>query len=68
MGKKVAVISQDEIIPGKLADYLKRRREIASKLSKNGKREFWVTSRNQKFDEVARRLFGKRINFELAKF
>ena len=68
MGKKVAIISQDEIIPGKLADYLKRHSEITQKLSKKGKREFWVTSKSGNFDKVAARLFGKKINFGLAKY
>jgi len=68
MGKKVAIISQDEIIPDKLADYLKRHHEITQKVSKKGKREFWVTSKSGNFDKVAARLFGKKINFGLAKY
>jgi|SRR3989344_1947266 len=68
LGKKAAVISQDEIIPKKLGNYLKRHKEIAGKLSKNSKREFWVTSSSKNFDAVAKRLFGKKIKFRLAKY
>lgn len=67
-GPKTSIISQDDIIPGKLADYLKRHREISSKLSKNSRREFLVTAKSKAFDAVAERLFGKKINFKLAKY
>lgn len=67
-GEKVAVISQDEIIPKKLADYLKRHPEIGKKLSKHRKREFWVTSKNRNFDEVAKKLFGRKIKFKSAGY
>ena len=68
VGEKVAVISQDEIIPNKLASYLNRHPEMAEKLSKNNKREFWVTSKSKNFDAVVERLFGKKIKFQLAKY
>jgi len=64
MGKKVTVISQDEIIPAKLADYLKRHREIDKKLSRDGKKEFLVTKINPGFKAVAKRLFGKSIKLK----
>ncbi|MEK7617748.1 MAG: glutamate racemase [Patescibacteria group bacterium] len=67
MGRKVTVISQDEIMPGKLVNYLKRHKELASKLSKNSKKEFWVTSRNSKFDKVAKRMFGRKLDLKLVK-
>lgn len=68
VGENISVISQDEIIPKKLIDYLKRHSEISRKLSKTHKRQFWVTSQSKKFNEVAKRLFGKKINFVLAKY
>ncbi len=37
------VFSQDDIIPPKLANYLQRHPEIATRLSKNGTREYHVT-------------------------
>lgn len=68
MPKNTAVISQDEIIPQKLKDYLKRHKEIKGKLSGNRKREFWVTAKNKKFDEVAKRLFGRKLDLKIAKY
>lgn len=68
MGAKVTIVSQDEIIPGKLANYLKRHTELSKKLSKNKKREFLVTSKNKNFDKVAERLFGKKLQFKLAGY
>ncbi len=67
-GPKTSVISQDEIIPGKLTDYLKRHAEISSQLSKNARRDFLVTAKSKTFSSVAKRLFGRKINFRLAKY
>jgi glutamate racemase len=67
IGKNVKIISQDEIIPKKLTNYLKRHKEIAEKLSKNGKSEFFVSKQNEHFNVVAKRLFGKKLNFQLVK-
>lgn len=68
LGKEVAIISQDEIIPKKLGEYLKRHREIENKLGKSRLRKFFVTKLNKDFEEVAKRLFGKKVKFELAKY
>ena len=43
---RVRVLSQDEIIPPKLKDYLARHPEIEQRLSKNGKFEAYVTDDN----------------------
>ena len=67
IGKKTIVISQDEIIPDKLAGYLKKHREIERVIGKEKRKEFFVTSRSRHFNTIARRLFGKRIRFRLAK-
>jgi len=67
-GKKIKIISQEEIIPGKLKTYLKRHPEIESKLSKKRERLFEVTDKNTNFDEVAKTLFGKKIKFKLVNY
>lgn len=67
VGKNVEIISQDEIIPSKLMSYLKRHPDIERALSKKSKKEFWVTSKNNKFDAVANRLFGKKLNLKITK-
>ncbi len=67
VGRGVVVISQDEIIPNKLADYLKRHPEIEKKLTKLSKREFLVTAINKNFTDVSARLFGKKLRLKLVK-
>jgi glutamate racemase len=67
VGNKVEVISQDEIIPAKLAEYLKRHPEIEKKVAKLSTREFFVTKINKNFSEVSARLFGKKLKLKLVK-
>ena len=67
VGSSVAVISQDEIIPDKLADYLKRHGQIEKKLTKHGSQEFLVTAMNKNFNNVAKRLFGKKLDLKKIK-
>lgn len=68
VGKKVLVLSQDEIIPKKLKDYLRRHKEIKNKISSSKLKKFFVTEMNKNFNQVAKRLFGKKIKFETAKY
>ncbi len=65
VGKKIKVVSQTDFLPNKLGDYLKRHPEINSKLSKSRKRLFLVTNYNHKFGEVAKRLFGRSLEFKV---
>ncbi|MCL5666692.1 MAG: glutamate racemase [Patescibacteria group bacterium] len=67
-GKKIKINSQDEIVPEKLADYLRRHAEIAEKLSRRKRRLFLVTDKNTNFNEVAGQLFGKKIKFKLVNY
>ncbi len=50
------VISQDELMGAKLADYLRRHTEIESCLNRNGNRRFCVTKLSPKACDVALRL------------
>ncbi len=65
MGPRVKIISQSDIIPPKLADYLRHHPETASRLSKNGASIFEVTKINKGFQEAAGRLFGKKLTFKV---
>lgn len=56
----VPVVSQDEIIPKKLKNYLARHPEIDSRLSKNGKRELLVTDITPGYVRIARKWFGSK--------
>ncbi len=66
--KGIKLISQDEIIPTKLSDYLDNHPEIKSKLSKNRRKEFYVTSLNKDFLANAKKWFGQKVQLKLAKF
>ena len=58
---KVPVISQDEVIPEKLADYLLRHPEISEKLNQSGKREYHVTDISTGYSRFAAELAGRQI-------
>ena len=65
LGKEIGVISQDEIIPKKLKDYLKRHPEIEKKLTKNKTTKILVTDKTQTIDELARKWFGAKTKPKL---
>jgi glutamate racemase len=64
-GRNIKVISQDEIIPDKLRDYLKRHSEIESKLQKHGRRIFMVTDITKDFQATAKKWLGRNIDLKL---
>ena len=51
-------ISQDEVIPKKLADYLSRHSEITSRLSSTGKREVYLTEHRPDYDRLTAEFLG----------
>lgn len=63
----VAVISQDEVIPEKLADYLQRHPEIESKLGRGGERRYHVTDVTSTYERWAQTLIGEPIRLEGVK-
>jgi glutamate racemase len=58
------VISQDEVVPGKLADYLSRHPEIDSKLSRGASRKYAVTDLPPSYEDLVRRLAGTNLALE----
>lgn len=65
LGNKIKVISQDNIIPEKLKEYLKKHTEIEKNLTKNSKYEFAITKYNKSYKKIGKNLFGRKINFKL---
>ncbi len=57
----IQLVSQEEIISPKLADYLKRHPEIEKKLGKTGKRIFLTTDLTDKFQKLGSQFFGEKI-------
>lgn len=54
----VKVISQDEVIPEKLKDYLERHPEIAVKLGQNAQRQYCITDFTPGYLQFVKRLVG----------
>ncbi len=63
-GRKMTLLSQDEIIPGKLADYLKRHPEIAGDIGNTGESRFIVSDLTQNYMDTAMALYGQNIKIE----
>ncbi|MFZ3011616.1 MAG: glutamate racemase [Minisyncoccia bacterium] len=61
----VKVISQDEIIPKKLKNYLKRHQEITQKLSRNHTAKILVTDMTKSVEKLTQKWFGKDIKPKL---
>ncbi len=53
--KDIKIISQDEIVPKKLREYLGQHREIVEKLSRNGNLKILVTDKTQNMERLAKR-------------
>ena len=62
-----SVISPDEVVPDKLADYFARHPEIESKLGRNGERRYAVTDLTEGYREFACRLAGKSLPLEVVE-
>lgn len=67
IGKDIAIISQDDIIPMKLKKYLQKHTQIERQLSKESKRIFEVTDLNPNYISVANTLYKKNISFDVIK-
>jgi glutamate racemase len=59
-----SVISQDEIVPEKLSNYLDRHPEMETRLSKEGRARYCVTDKTVWYEEFASRLAGRNLNLE----
>jgi len=59
MGKKVRVIFQGKVVAEKLKDYLERHPEIEKRLSRKGKRAYFVTDLSKRYQKIARMFLGR---------
>ncbi len=65
IGKKVRIISEEEILPAKLQDYLWRHPEIEKKIPRGRKTRYLATSYSQRFTELTSLFLGKKVEFEV---
>jgi glutamate racemase len=64
VGPDVSIISQDDIIPAKLAEYLRRHPEYSSKISRNGTAEFYVSDLSDSYRSAAETFYGRPLQIE----
>lgn len=58
----IAMVSQGAIVAGSLSDYLSRHPEIATRCSKQSRREFFTTEKAEVFDQSATLFYGREIH------
>ena len=68
LGSGIKVISQDEIIPAKLKDYLYEHEELEQALTKKRERKFYVTKLTKELSLSSKKWFGKKVELRLAKY
>jgi glutamate racemase len=68
VGDRIRILSQDKIVPKKLATYLQKHREIEKGLSKNRRIELKVTSLERIYPDLVKGWFSKSIQLKLVKY
>ncbi len=68
IGDDISLISQDEIIPLKLIDYLNNHKEISQKIGNNDTIEFLVSDITQGYLNASKRIYNSEINIKHVQF
>ncbi len=68
VGEPVDILSQDEIIPEKLCDYLQRHPEISKNITRNTNTKFLASDITQSYIAVANKIYNEKITVEHVKF
>lgn len=64
VGADMPILSQDEIIPDKLADYLARHGDMDALISRNGREEFYLSDITQGYINASKNICGRDIEFK----
>ena len=64
VGSDVTIVDQNDVVPGKLRDYLRRHPEIDGPIARTGKHVFQVTDFTHNAADFARQLFPEGIDLE----
>ncbi len=62
--RKVALVSQGELVAKKLGEYLKRHPELEVRLARGGGRAFFSTERSDRVDRLGSLFYGAPIEFK----
>ena len=66
IGPTVHIISERDIVPEKLAEYLKRHPEVAERLTREGSRQFYSTGDLERFEKLGSVFFGSPFKAQAA--
>ncbi|MFA6463998.1 MAG: glutamate racemase [Candidatus Paceibacterota bacterium] len=64
--KDVKIISEEDVVPKNLKNYLNKHLELESKLSKKSQRVFYSTDEVDKFETLGSKFFGQKIKVKKA--
>jgi len=64
MGPEVRIVDQNDVVPGKLRDYLRRHPEIDGPIARTGRHVFQVTDFTHSAEAFARQLFPEGIELQ----
>lgn len=68
LGHDFPILSQDDIIPAKLEDYLKRHPEIDLHISRNGRMDFLISDVTDGYINAAHDMYDDTIDLEYVSF
>ncbi|MGH1403249.1 MAG: glutamate racemase [Alphaproteobacteria bacterium] len=68
IGKDIHIIAQDDIIPNKLSDYLRRHPEIANQIKDDGQSTFLVSDLTDGYKNAAQKIYAADIEIEKVEF
>jgi len=63
IGSRIRLISEDNVVPKKLRDYLRRHPEIKKRIKKGRKRDYYTTAYSQRFNKIAKMFMRKNVHF-----
>jgi len=66
VGPEMRIISERDVVPEKLAEYLKRHPDIEARLTRGGARQFYSTGPAARFEELGSVFFGEALRAEPA--
>ncbi len=64
VGPDITLLSQDEIIPGKLEEYFQRHPEISEPIGRNASAEFYVSDITDSYQAAANSIYGEAISIQ----
>lgn len=66
LGKKVLIISQEDLLPRKVSEYLNKHPEILHRLSQNKSVQLYVTKKSLRYETLVKKWFGKKTTLRRA--